>query len=873
MDMTKAQCEIKVRSSVFVAVFLLTLTSGATEYFVDRSRPNDDGAGTSVETAKRTIQAAVEAAGNNDTITVLPGVYDEGETADKDGALNRVFVNDKKLTIRSRDGRAVTHIVGRKDPNPEDPDQLGLGPNAVRGICLQGDSQPVVTIEGFTIRDGASQYANAGDEAKTRGGGIHGYYAGFYIVDCVISNCVAVYGGGSCRGRAVRTLVTENVATKGGAAVRDTHMFWSIITRNGGSVISYYTSVGGKVVNSTYVENGKFNLFTGNSANMPIVSNSLIVQNSGPNNDNTKAFNCVITDNIKFNEETDCRDVAVNATNVFVATAYEDYRPLADSPAIGCASIDKLNDVPEAYRLTDFAGTAVDPSEPLNGGAIQASAARVGGTVYFRNANIESSGKRRLDTGMYANAIAWPTQYPARAVLESGSVYRVDGTGSDTQVRYPDRFGNFAVTAPALGVLSLSVAVADRVLWVTNGVPSASPTGARDDPFGTIQDAIDAAPTSGKTLVCVMPGVYDRGGAWANDHSNRVCIGSNKAIGLVSLEGAERTVICGAPDPTTADGFGEASVRCVSIDKYDAFVRGFTLTGGFASKGQSAGVWGNNRDTVVLDSVISNNTSTSNATAARNVTLLRCRVTDNSCASSYGVLTYCTLLSSLVYGNSCTAPGDKYLLRYTGHVYDSTIVGDGVMRVGSDIICRNSIFESLASVETTNVSGCLKRGISTVSAATGWTDAELMYVDAENGDYRLYSLSTGLDAGSCDASDVDYQKRSASDFAGRVACLRGGMPVPGALKTPISAVWVVCETKGIKGSGIFPEGTNIVACGTVFTATATRADRGNFVRFDVNGESRGTDPVINFAIPEDPVKDLINVTAVYRPLGLVLTVR
>lgn len=115
---------------------------GATEYFVDRSRPDDTGDGKSVETAKRTIQAAVDAAASGDTVTVLPGVYDEGENADKDGMPNRVVIDNKKLTIRSRDGRDSTHIVGFHDPQPEDAGKLGLGQDAVRCVCIQGYSSP-----------------------------------------------------------------------------------------------------------------------------------------------------------------------------------------------------------------------------------------------------------------------------------------------------------------------------------------------------------------------------------------------------------------------------------------------------------------------------------------------------------------------------------------------------------------------------------------------------------------------------------------------------------------------------------------------------------------------------------------------------------
>ena len=66
------------RSLLWAVVAAVCISAGATEWFVDRTRPDDSGNGQSVATAKRTIQAAVSAAAAGDVVTVLPGVYDEG---------------------------------------------------------------------------------------------------------------------------------------------------------------------------------------------------------------------------------------------------------------------------------------------------------------------------------------------------------------------------------------------------------------------------------------------------------------------------------------------------------------------------------------------------------------------------------------------------------------------------------------------------------------------------------------------------------------------------------------------------------------------------------------------------------------------------
>ena len=63
---------------ILAAAATVAFSLPATEWFVDRTRPDDSGNGKSVEAAKRTIQAAVSAASAGDVVTVLPGVYDEG---------------------------------------------------------------------------------------------------------------------------------------------------------------------------------------------------------------------------------------------------------------------------------------------------------------------------------------------------------------------------------------------------------------------------------------------------------------------------------------------------------------------------------------------------------------------------------------------------------------------------------------------------------------------------------------------------------------------------------------------------------------------------------------------------------------------------
>jgi len=64
-----------ITAALAAAFTLATATTHAATYYVDASRPNDTGAGTTWATAKRTIQAAIDVATANDTIIVTNGVY------------------------------------------------------------------------------------------------------------------------------------------------------------------------------------------------------------------------------------------------------------------------------------------------------------------------------------------------------------------------------------------------------------------------------------------------------------------------------------------------------------------------------------------------------------------------------------------------------------------------------------------------------------------------------------------------------------------------------------------------------------------------------------------------------------------------------
>lgn len=86
-----------VMSKVFSILVLATsalLRASATTYYVDASRVDDTGAGTSWSAAKKTIQAAVNLTVAGDTVLVTNGVYNTGSTGAPGYELsNRVVIS------------------------------------------------------------------------------------------------------------------------------------------------------------------------------------------------------------------------------------------------------------------------------------------------------------------------------------------------------------------------------------------------------------------------------------------------------------------------------------------------------------------------------------------------------------------------------------------------------------------------------------------------------------------------------------------------------------------------------------------------------------------------------------------------------------
>ncbi len=157
----------------------------ASTYYVDASRPDDTGDGTSWEIAKKTIQAAVDLTLNGDTVLVTNGIYNSGVKATPGYTLNNRVVITNAITLKSVNGPDVTIIEG-SGTNFFDT------VSAIRCVYMKNG-----ILSGFKLRYGAT-YAS-GDEQDS-GGGVFvrwGSSSSTIATNCIIQNCRAYSGGGA----------------------------------------------------------------------------------------------------------------------------------------------------------------------------------------------------------------------------------------------------------------------------------------------------------------------------------------------------------------------------------------------------------------------------------------------------------------------------------------------------------------------------------------------------------------------------------------------------------------------------------------------------------------------------------------------------
>ena len=785
--------------SATAAFALASAPAHADEWYVDAVNGDDSYDGRTAQTAKKRIQAAVDCADKNDTVKVAEGVYqDENAYGD---SVKACVVITKDLTLIATGAKDKTHIVG-KHANTT----TGVGDGAVR--CVYVKEGATARIEGFTIRDGAT-VANSGDNGM--GGGVvfsvHTPTATRgWLVDCVVSNCVAFRGGAMRYGAAIRCFFTGNNSTSYGKVASQSILYNCVVVNNIG--VERLFNYPRAIVNCTIAGNS-MNDF-GYTDGSHSVYNTIFLENQ---NDKFYSYqgkqyavlsNCLITTSTISFDRTNSGLCATNYTGAcFVAPALGDWRPRSDSGAAGLGDAAHLALVAlpdESMRYVDYAGNPIPAEGAITCGAVQEVVAPESGTLTLKGSfQIAGSGVADSTYCNYLHATNYPCMYSMKAVdaTISNIVWYSSTTG--LPVRVPNYDGWVGVMPPPAGKMTLKPMYASKIIYAdaVNGDDNyeGKDIGSWDHPYRTLQAACTNSPTGNSSdnseysVICAKPGDYREGGDVLSSSCRRLSVSGNRRLRIVALEGPEKTVIRGGAKENSNNNL---PTQCVYLDS-PTVVQGFTLTDGHTvdaednnkgaisahEGGAALGAAANVFNRMIADCIVSNNVGLFGV--QRGGCSIRCRFVDNQILLSSGavicnagnIIGGCVRSQSYSVGGGCS----PYFTSY------STPVGN---------------VSSVASLAASSTAGM---------------------IDSEAFDYRLRSDSPAFGAG--DADPEKYWKYANLDMMGNPLSFIEGCPTAGAYQQP-SAIALAVDA----GSGALSVGGSASLTNTVMpesSVTITKA--------------------------------------------------
>lgn len=158
-------------------------------HHVDGANPNPVSPYQTWQTAANTIQDAIDAASFQEFVLVTNGIYSSGGRVVDGDLTNRVALT-KPVIVVSVNGAASTTIQGAWDPVTTN------GPAGVRCAWMTNSA----TLDGFTLRGGATRGPEGGSLLVESGGGVFFPFWGSnaLVVNCVICTNSAYAGGGGC---------------------------------------------------------------------------------------------------------------------------------------------------------------------------------------------------------------------------------------------------------------------------------------------------------------------------------------------------------------------------------------------------------------------------------------------------------------------------------------------------------------------------------------------------------------------------------------------------------------------------------------------------------------------------------------------------
>lgn len=669
-------------------MFLLTLTAfhsmGAVRY-VNADNPTPVSPYADWATAATSIQDAVDVAVAGDQILVTNGIYATGGRVMSGSTSNRVVIN-KPVTVQSVNGPAVTQIQGWRIPLTTN------GSSAIRCVYMTNGA----VLSGFTLTNGAT--AATGYGYALSGGGAYCATPGEVITNCVITgNAAAQEGGGVCSGTLLNCVLSNNSAIYGGAA--------------GSCILSNCTVTGNRAGNGgggTYNSTAWNCVLTLNSASSgggaysSTLGNCALIQNSvaqnGGGSFSSILVHCTLTGNsagtaggassstlknclVYFNQATSQPETANyaggNLTNCCTFPATNGPGNINTNPLLADACHLSASSPCRGTGQFQFSqGVDIDGDSWTNPPSIGCDEFCTGSLTGAMSVSIQAPFTN-LATGFTADFSAIIDGHAGSSAWDFG-----DGTIVSNQP-YASHAWNTAGDYPVVlrcynndqpdgvsATILVHVTTAPvHYVSLNSGTPT-PPYASWSTAATNIQDAIDAAVAGG--VVMVSNGVYQTGGRVANGSmSNRVAV--LKPLTVQSLNGPSVTTIRGYKMGASING--NSAIRCVYLTN-GATLSGFTLTNGATRRlgdifleqsgggvcclspnstvsncviiGNAAYQYGGGAVRGTFNNVVLTNNAATFGGGAHSSWLNNCALTNNSASMygggvAYGTLTGCTL--------------------------------------------------------------------------------------------------------------------------------------------------------------------------------------------------------------------------------------
>ena len=274
--------------------------------------------------------------------------------------------------------------------------QLGLGSNAVRCVSMGANAR----LKGFTLRGGRTN-GRVKYEDSTCGAGVLGTSSvNTFVEDCVISNCVAMYGGGGYSVNFKRCRFFHNRAVERASVSRVSYHDSCVADWNQGTrPFDYFSMLTNCTIGAhmTTSDGGSGGLVQPSDANKTLVIDCLILSgihsqvkmrrtaarsNSGVLAENCE--DCILTNSAALAVDDDCRPIVGSNAAIDVIPLAEDnpsvltevdaygvQRIFNGARDLGALDADWRDHYAKTLGRSRIAVTAVDPTAVETNGALR----------------------------------------------------------------------------------------------------------------------------------------------------------------------------------------------------------------------------------------------------------------------------------------------------------------------------------------------------------------------------------------------------------------------------------------------------------------------------------------------------------------------